>query len=276
MIDDLKIIEKLCKDMRLDIIELAYRCDGPAHIGGALSIVECLAILYGMVMKHNPKDPLQKDRDRFILSKGHGVLAFYSVLHQTGYFSRETLLTFKNEGSALIAHPVMNMNLGIESSNGSLGHGLSMSVGIGWGLKKRGSKSKIFTLLGDGECDEGSVWEAAMSASRLEIDNLTAIVDCNGFQSDGPIRNDSNCLIMESKWKAQGWDTRIVDGHSLEALFTAVTQPNQIKTARRPRVIIASTIKGCGVSFMQGDNSWHHNRLTQITYDKARAELRNE
>ena len=269
-------IEELSRRIRLDILELAYRCDGPAHIGGALSIVECLAVLYGHVMNYDPLNPSWKGRDRFVLSKGHGVLAYFSALHQSGYFSREKLLSFKAEGSDLIAHPVMNLDLGIESSNGSLGHGLSMSVGIGWSLKRSGSKSKIYTLLGDGECDEGSVWEAAMSASRLEIDNLIAIVDCNGFQSDGPVAKDTDSAIMESKWKTFGWDTRIVDGHSIVEISNAITEPALAENVKKPRAIIARTSKGHGISFMQGDNSWHHNRLTQNAYERAIAELNNE
>ncbi len=265
---------ELSRKTRLDIIDLAYRCEGPAHIGGALSIVEILSVLYGSIMRHNPKDPHWENRDRFILSKGHGVLAFYSVLHQCGYFSRDKLLTFKKDGSDLIAHPVMNLELGIESSNGSLGHGLSMAVGIAWALNQKGVNSQVFTLIGDGECDEGSIWEAAMSASRLHLNNLTAIIDCNGFQSDGPVQDDSLPKSLNDKWKAFGWDAEIVDGHNLEELLLALRHSSQ--RTSRPRVIIAKTRKGSGVSFMENDNSWHHNRLTKATYDLARSELIND
>lgn len=268
-------LKQLCKDIRLDVLDMAYRCDGPAHLGGALSIVEILAVLYGSVMNHQPDNPRWEDRDRFILSKGHGVLSFYSALYRIGYFDYEKILTFKENGTDLIAHPVMNLDLGIESSNGSLGHGLSMCVGIAWALRHKNSKSKVFTIIGDGECDEGSIWEAVMSASRLKLGNIVAIVDCNGFQSDGPVQSDSSSEAMQEKWKACGWRTKIINGHSIDELlaaFESETSANRLM----PTVIIARTNKGFGISFMANDNSWHHNRLTKSNYDLARAELLDE
>ena len=269
---NLSDLAELSRKVRLDIIDLAYRCEGPAHIGGALSIVEILVSLYGTIMQHNPKDPQWENRDRFILSKGHGVLAFYSALHQCGYFSRDKLLTFKEDGSDLIAHPVMNLELGIESSNGSLGNGLSMAVGMAWALNLKGIDSQVFTLVGDGECDEGSIWEAAMSASRLHLHNLTAIVDCNGFQSDGPVQEDSLPQSLDKKWKSFGWATQIVDGHSIEDLLTTIQHSYRVRTGK-PKVVIAKTIKGAGIKFMENNNVWHHNRLTKSSYELARNEL---
>jgi transketolase len=276
MNDPYNDLRSLARKVRLDIIDLAFRCDGPAHLGGALSIVEILAFLYGKEMKHSSKNPAWDNRDRFILSKGHGVLAFYSILYQSGYISREKLLSFKRDGGDLMAHPIMNLNLGIESSNGSLGHGLSMSVGIAWALKKKQLSSRVFTILGDGECDEGSVWEAAMSATRFQLNNLVAFIDCNGFQSDGVIGNSNSASIMELKWKAQGWDTFIIDGHSFEELNTAINSQSNRVPSLKPKAIIACTKKGKGVSFMENDNAWHHNRLTSTIYERARSEITGE
>jgi transketolase len=268
-------LNQLCKEIRLDVLDMAYRCDGPAHLGGALSIVEILAVLYGSVMNHQPDDPRWEGRDRFILSKGHGVLSFYSALYRFGYFDYEKILTFKENGTDLIAHPVMNLDLGIESSNGSLGHGLSMCAGIAWALRHKNSDSKVFAIIGDGECDEGSIWEAAMSASRLKLGNIVAIIDCNGFQSDGPVQNDSSSETMQEKWEACGWNTKIINGHSIEELLVAFESESSI-TKLMPTVIIARTNKGYGISFMANNNSWHHNRLTQNNYELARAEILDE
>jgi len=266
----------LSHKVRSDIIELAFRCEGPAHLGGALSIVEILSTLFGGIMRHDPLNALWEERDRFILSKGHGVLAYYAVLHRSGYFSREILETFKKNGSDLIAHPVMNLSLGIESSNGSLGHGLSMSVGVAWALKQKRSFSKVFTLIGDGECDEGSIWEAAMSASRFKLDNLTAIIDCNGFQSDGRISEDNSLEYLRDKWTSHGWKVATVSGNDISNLLTIFRQTDFNESDGLPRVILAKTKKGHGISFMQDNNAWHHNRLTESFYEKARSEIAGE
>lgn len=266
---------ELSKRLRLTVLEMAYRCDGPAHLGGALSIVEILAVLYGNVIKHNPANPFWEGRDRFILSKGHGVLAYYASLFHAGYFSKEILDTFKQNGSDLIAHPVMNLQMGIESSNGSLGHGLSMSTGIAWGLKFKQSNAHVYTLLGDGECDEGSVWEAAASASRFELSNLTAIIDCNGFQSDGVVSNDNLAEALGSKWKSLGWQVSSVPGHSISELLNVFSKNRRSYTNKKPTAILALTEKGHGVSFMRQNNFWHHNRLTENLFNKAREEVVN-
>lgn len=266
---------ELSRNMRLSVLEMAYQCDGPAHLGGALSIVEILAVLYGKVLQHDPIKPCWEERDRFILSKGHGVLAFYAALYHAGYFSREILGTFKQNGSDLIAHPVMNLQMGIESSNGSLGHGLSMSTGIAWGLRFKNSSARVYTLLGDGECDEGSVWEAAASASRFELSNLTAIVDCNSLQSDGAVANDNLTDSLVDKWKSLGWHVITVSGHSISELLNGLLENHERKSLKKPSVILALTEKGHGVSFMRQNNLWHHNRLTENLFNKAREEVVN-
>lgn len=256
-------------EIRKDILKMAFDCKGPAHLGGALSIADILSVLYGKIMNFDPENPLWFDRDRFILSKGHGVLAFYAALHHAGFFSKETLSTFKVNGSDLIAHPVMNMDLGIESSNGSLGHGLSFSVGVALALKKKRKKSRVYVLLGDGECEEGSVWEAAMLASKLQLDNLVCIVDCNGLQSDGPVSRINTDEWLVKRWESFGWKTDLVDGHNVSQLIDSLSSP----VDQLPRVLVARTIKGKGISFMENNNAWHHNRLTEESFHSGMEEL---
>ena len=173
-------LHKLANKCRIQILELAHKSDGPSHLGGGFSMVEIFTVLYGSVLVYDSKNPEWEGRDRFILSKGHGVLPFFVALHNAGFISYEELYTYKKNESDLISHPVMNLRLGMESSNGSLGHGLSMGVGISLALKSKGNLiSRVFVVLGDGECNEGSVWEAIMSAAHFKLDNLVAIVDFN-------------------------------------------------------------------------------------------------
>ena len=260
----------LAKKSRIQLLELAFRSDGPSHLGGGLSMIEIFTVLYGSVLNYNPQIPEWENRDRFILSKGHGVLPFFVALHNAGFISEEKLYTYKKNESDLISHPVMNLSLGMESSNGSLGHGLSMAVGISLALKrKKNYKSRVFVVLGDGECNEGSVWEASMSAAHFKLDNLVAIVDYNKLQSDGDSDSIMDIGVLEQKWESFGWDVISLDGHDINALEVALDNTSSAK----PRVIIAHTVKGKGVSFMENDNAWHHNRLTQTTFEQAMAEL---
>lgn len=264
-------VDDLALKIRREILKLAFNCKGPAHLGGALSIADILAVLYGVILNVDPKNPTWQDRDRFILSKGHGVLALYAALHHVGFFHEDTLSTFKTNGSDLIAHPVLNMELGIESSNGSLGHGLSFSAGIALALKKKRSHSKVFVLLGDGECEEGSVWEGAMLSSKLELGNLVCIIDSNGLQSDGPVSSINNHEWLIKRWEAFGWESESVDGHNIEDLRKSLSKQSD----SRPRVIVARTIKGRGISFMEDNNVWHHNRITEGYFRLAMKELDN-
>lgn len=272
MTKDLKLINQFALSIRQDVLSLAYKCNGPAHIGGSLSIAEILAVLYGKVLRLDPKNPNWTDRDRFILSKGHAVLALYAALCKVGFFDRETLFTFKVNGSDLIAHPVMNSHLGIESSNGSLGHGLSFSTGIAAALKKKSMVGNVYVLLGDGECEEGSVWEAAMLARKLDLENLTCIIDSNGMQSDGPVSSINSHEWLEKRWQSFGWETENVDGHNASDLVDALSKPR----STNPRAIIARTVKGKGVSFMEHNNVWHHNRITEDFFRIAMNELEND
>ena len=263
-------INKMALRMRKNILDVSLSCKRSVHMGGGLSLVEIMATLYGSVLKYKVEDPFWSKRDKFILSKGHGVLGFYSALYEVGIIDKVTFFSFQTNESDLIAHPVMNLSLGIESSNGSLGHGLSLGIGLALGSRKKNIKNKTYVLLGDGECNEGSVWEAAMAAAHFRLNNLTAIVDFNGYQSDGESKTvlDSGDFIQ--KWISFGWDVHEVDGHNVNELLQAFSAPPKFD---KPRVIVARTIKGKGFSFMENNNDWHHNRLTEVSYQNALTEL---
>lgn len=247
--------------MRKAVLKMAYDSGSSAHLGGALSAIDIMAVLYSSVMRLG--------QDKFILSKGHGVLALYATLAEFGIMPRELLATYGQDGTALVAHPVMNERLGIESSSGSLGQGVSMAVGLALAAKRSARNYHTYTLLGNGECNEGSVWEAAMSAVQFGLSNLTIIVDNNHMQSDGFSHEimsvSDNYAAMFS---AIGLDTVEVDGHDIEAIYEALTREQSA-----PRAIVAHTVKGKGVSFMENNNEWHHNRLTETNYQAALSEL---
>jgi len=263
-------LKPIARKIRLDILKMAFECKGPAHLGGGLSMVDVMTTLYANVLNFDPKNPNFALRDRFILSKGHGVLGFFPVLAHFGYFDNSILSTFKQNGSDLVAHPVWNQELGIESSNGSLGHGLSMASGIALAGKLKGEVFRTFVLLGDGECNEGSIWEAAMFAIQYRLDSLTVIVDWNGFQSDGPSSNVIDNSQLPNRWRGFGWEVIEIDGHDFREIEDAFKRPSKIGV---PTVILAKTIKGKGISFMESNNTWHHNRLTEESYLKAVNEI---
>lgn len=263
-------IADMAKVMRLKMLEISYNCTLSTHLGGGLSMTEMMATLYARVLRYDKKNPRWEARDRFILSKGHGVLGYFSALVAAGVISEEAYNTFQTNESDLIAHPVMNLDLSIESSNGSLGQGLSMAVGIALAAKKKSAPFTTYVLLGDGECNEGSVWEAVMSAGQLRLDNLVAMVDYNKLQSDGAAGQIMDLGDLANKFRAFGWDAHDIDGHKIDQLVNAIEAP---KVEGKPRVIVANTIKGKGVSFMENNNEWHHNRLTKANFDLAIAEV---
>lgn len=267
--DEQKIIA-MARTMRRKILDISHACNLSAHLGGGLSMVEITATLYGAVLRYDVKNPAWDGRDRFILSKGHGVLGYFSALNVAGLISDEVFATFQTNGSDLIAHPVMNLPLGIESSNGSLGQGLSMAVGLALAAKRKGMTHKVYVLLGDGECDEGAVWEAMMSAAQYKLDNLTAIVDWNRLQSDGEGKKIMDLGDLPAKWKSFGWNVRAVDGHDIPVLYDAFTNHH---IEGMPKVLVAQTVKGKGVPFMENNNEWHHNRLTKNHYEQALREI---
>lgn len=263
-------ISEMAKIMRFKMLEISHSCNLSTHLGGGLSMTEIMATLYARILNYDKNNSRWDGRDRFILSKGHGVLGYFSALLASGIISQDIFNTFQTNESDLIAHPVMNLDLGIESSNGSLGQGLSMAVGIALAAKKKRLSFNTYVLLGDGECNEGSVWEAVMSASQLKLDNLIAVVDYNKLQSDGVAHQIIDLGDLAEKFRAFGWDVYDIDGHEIDQIVNAFEEP---KIEGHPRAIIANTIKGKGISFMENNNEWHHNRLTKTHFDNALAEL---
>ncbi|MFZ1127620.1 MAG: transketolase [Methanoregula sp.] len=268
-------IKKMAERMREHALTMAFSAGANgAHLGGGLSMIEIMATLYGGVLRLDPKNPDWEDRDRFIPSKGHGVLAYYTALAEAGFFPVEDLKKFEMNGEFLPGHPVMNVKKGIECSSGSLGMGLSFGVGIALAGKTRTKSYHTYVLLGDGECNEGAVWEAAMSASQFHLSNLIAIVDRNDLQYDGCCSEIMNMDPMKAKWESFGWDAVEVDGHDVQALYEAF-QSCTDSSEPKPHVVIAHTIKGKGVSFMENKKEWHHSSLSQKQYETAVAELRS-
>ena len=261
-------------ELRRLIVQTAFDCGEAAHLGGALSMVELLNVLFGQVLRHRPDDPHWDDRDIFILSKGHAVLGYLVVLHAYGYFDREKLATFQQNGSDLIAHPVKKLALGIESSNGSLGQGLSYGLGVAIGMRKRGQdQRRVFVMMGDGECNEGSVWESASLASELGVSNLIAIVDENRLRNDGEntLYNAPGGAVLADVWRAFGWHVVEVDGHDVVAIQGAYQEI--LSNIKKPGVIVARTIKGKGIDFMEDNNDWHHNRITSKVLEDCLMQL---
>ncbi|WP_435230933.1 transketolase [Pseudopelagicola sp. nBUS_20] len=263
--------EAQCLSVRKSIVKTAYECGESTHIGGSLSMVEALVTLFGEFLTHNPADPNWGARDFFILSKGHCVLGYLAVLNNFNYFTDSKLQTFQSNGSDFIAHPVKNTQLGIESSNGSLGQGLSYGLGVAIGFRKRKEDRKVFVLLGDGECNEGSVWETAALAVELEANNLVAIIDENRFRNDGVTTTYESKIKLSNIWRAFGWNVIEVDGHNHSQLQKAFS--NAAQEVNVPTAIVAKTVKGRGISFMEENNDWHHNRITALIYKNCMKEL---
>ena len=258
-------------EIRRTIIKTAAQCGEAAHIGGSLSMTDLLNTLFGQFLRHRPHQPDWSGRDIFILSKGHAVLGYLSILHHYKYFDAEKLKTFQQNGSDLIAHPVKKISLGIESSNGSLGQGLSYGLGLAIGMNKRDEDRRVFVLVGDGECNEGSVWETAALAAELSVNNLVAIIDENGFRNDGQTSTFTHKSQLANIWRAFGWNVLEIDGHDDQAIQTAFQ--NACEHEKGPTAIVAKTVKGCGISFMEGNNDWHHNRITATVLADCLREL---
>jgi transketolase len=252
--------------LRRLILDQARRA-GVGHIGSAFSIVEVIAALYGGVLRaRTPRDP---DRDRFILSKGHGALALYAALHLSGWLSETELDSYCADGSGLGVHPDHRVP-GIDFSTGSLGHGLSLGAGAALGARLAGSSRRVFVLISDAECNAGAAWEAVMFAAHHRLSNLVAIVDVNGQQAFGYTRNVLDLAPLAQKWEAFGWAADDVDGHDVAALSSALAP---VADESRPRVILAETTFGKGVSFMERQLAWHYQPVSDDHYAAAIAEL---
>jgi transketolase len=268
---DIQKSEQWAHDIRREIIEASHDVGKQGvHIGSALSTADILAVLYANVMKYDVANPLSGDRDYFILSKGHAYVGYYAALAKAGFFTNEDIKSqFMTDNGWLPVHPVKNLEKGIEFSGGSLGTGMPFSVGKAYALKLAGKPNKIYSLVGDGECDEGSIWEAFMSASNLGLENLTVIVDKNGMQQDG-LTDEVLNIDIEAMAKACKWNVIEVDGHSHAELIDAFGMSFD---NGKPKCIIANTVKGKGVSFMENDNNWHHANMNEKQYNQAKEEL---
>jgi len=247
-------MEAIAKRLRRHIITMTGKA-GSGHPGGSLSAVEILTALYFRVLRHKPSDPQWADRDRFILSKGHAAPLLYATLAECGYFPVDELLTLRQMDSRLQGHTDRTVTPGVEMSAGALGQGLSFAIGVALAGRLNAQDYRVYVLLGDGECDEGQVWEGAMAAAHFKVDNLVAIVDNNGQQIDGWNRDVMNLDPFPGKWQAFGWHVIEVDGHDLAQLTEAFDQAKLVKG--QPTVIIAHTIKGKGVSFMENNPDFH-------------------
>ena len=243
------------------------------HLGGSCSSADIVAALYFHKMKHDPKDPKNPDRDRFLLSKGHAALVQYAALAIAGYFPQSELKKVKSLGAMLQGHPDMTKTPGIEANTGSLGQGLSIANGMALGLRLDGSKRRVYVIVGDGEQAEGQIWEAAMAASNFRIDNITAIVDCNRLQATGAIIDRFDLNPIRQKWEAFGWNTIEVNGHDVSALLEAFDAAEQVKS--HPTVILAQTVKGKCISFAENNAAFHNGLLTAEQCKTALCDLDN-
>jgi transketolase len=263
--------EAQAKSVRASILEMISG-SGSSHIAAAFSIVDILTVLYFTVLKINPKNSSWEKRDRFILSKGHGGAALYAVLGHRGFFSKSDLANYAQNGSAMAGHIVKDSVPGMEITGGSLGHGLSLGLGMALALKNNKSSSKVFVLMGDGECNEGSIWEAALVAKQFKLDNLVLIIDRNNEQSMGNCKKIMDMEPFLEKWKVFGWHCLECNGHDFTSLLSTFKKALTIKS--KPCVIIAHTIKGKGVSFMEKNPlAWHYKTPRGDLYIQAKKEL---
>lgn len=266
---EIQMLKEKIKKIRKSILEMTASTSPGIHVGASLSCIDIIATLYFMKMRHSPYRPDWSDRDRFILSKGHAAPALYAVLAEAGYFPKEEFGTLKSLNSRLQGHPDLRTP-GVDAPSGSLGQGLSIGIGMALAAKHRGSKNRVYVLVGDGECDEGQVWEALMTAAHLRLDNLVLIIDRNGWQLDDRTEEVKRKAPLKSKIESFGWQTYVVDGHDPEKILDAL---DLCELSDGPAAIIANTVKGKGVTFMEGTNKGHKMRFSNEEYLEALAEL---
>ncbi len=265
-----KQLEIMATKVRMDIIEGVYSAKS-GHPGGSLSSAEIFTYLYCKEMNVDPANPKDPDRDRFVLSKGHCAPGYYGILAEKGFFPKEEIKKLRHIGAMLQGHPDMKGTPGVDMSSGSLGQGISAAVGMALAGKLDNKSYRVYTLLGDGEIDEGQVWEAAMFASHKKLDNLVVIVDWNGLQIDGTIEEVAGPLPIDSKFVSFGFDVQVIDGNNFEAIEAALTNAREVKGM--PSCIILKTVKGKGVSYMENNVSWHGAAPNKEQYEVAMAEL---
>ena len=263
-------LKEMAKKLRRHVITMTATA-GSGHPGGSLSAADIITVLYFRVLRHNPENPQWPDRDRFILSKGHAAPILYATLAEAGYFPVSELTTLRKLDSRLQGHTDRKFTPGVEMSAGSLGMGLSFGIGAALAAKLDSQTYRTFVLLSDGECEEGQTWEAALSAAHFKLDNLTAIVDCNGMQLSGWTRDIMNLEPFTQKWQAFGWHTLDIDGHDLDQILSACQEAEKIKG--KPTIIVARTIKGKGVSFMENNVAFHGKAPSREEAERALKEL---
>jgi transketolase len=252
--EQIAFLEGQAKTIRCLSIEMIGNA-GTGHPGGALSAAEIISVLYFKILRVNSQQPDWADRDRFVLSKGHGTAAWYAALCERGFFPREALKLFRQKGGILQGHPDMRKVPGVDMTTGSLGQGLSAGLGMALAGRMQGKSYHVYVLVGDGEIQEGQIWEAAMAASHFKVDNLTAILDYNDVQLDGPVHKVMEVAPVVDKWRAFGWEVTECDGHDVASLLQAFEAAKAVKG--RPCIIVAHTTKGKGVSFMENTCDWH-------------------
>jgi transketolase len=272
-VHDIKKLDRLARKIRLSIVQM-IGVGQRGHLGGSCSIADVVTALYFSKMRHDPGNPAWPDRDRFLLSKGHAALVQYAALAECGYFPKEELKRVKRCGSMLQGHPDLKSTPGVEANTGSLGQGLSIACGIAAGLRIDDRASRVYCVVGDGELDEGQIWEAAMAASAFKLDNLVAILDCNRLQAMGPIVERFNTNPIPEKWRAFGWHVQEIDGHDMGSILYALDEADKIRL--QPKMIIARTIKGAGISFAENRVEFHNGQMDEAQFEIACACLTAE
>ena len=267
---DIEHLKKIARQIRVDILTMLVEA-GSGHTGGSLSAADIITVLYFYKMRHDPKNPKWEERDKFVLSKGHGAPALYAALGRAGYFGIEHFHTLRKMGSILRGHPNSTVTPGVEVCTGSLGQGLSQANGLALAARLDKKSTRVYVMLGDGETDEGQVWEAAMTSAHYKIDNLCAILDNNGLQIDGPNKEVMNIEPIVGKWRSFGWHVIEINGHEIGEIINALNEAERIKG--QPTMIIAHTIKGKGVSFMENKVEYHGIAPTKGEYERAMKEL---
>jgi transketolase len=268
---DLPALREKARTIRLDILEMTTRAKS-GHPSSSFSVTDIVTALYfGGILRYRSDEPHWPERDRFIMSKGHAAPLLYAVLAQAGYFSRDELWRLREIDSPVQGHPIQDMMPGVEATTGSLGQGLSVGLGHVLGGRLNNLDYRVYVLLGDGECEAGQIWEAAMAAAHFKTDNLVAILDYNKFQETGPISREMALEPLLEKWQSFGWATLEADGHDIEDILNKLNRSMEVKG--RPAIIIAHTVKGKGVSFVERDFTWHGRALSPDLAEKAREEI---
>lgn len=270
---NVKELEQIAAECRVDILEMLEKAKS-GHPGGSLSVIDIIVALFFSEMKMDPKNPYWEDRDRFILSKGHGVPALYAVLAKKGVFPKEELATLRRTNSRLQGHPDRVIMPVVEASTGSLGQGLSIAQGIAMGLKLQNNPARVFCVIGDGESQEGQIWETAMSAPKFKLNNLVVFLDNNNGQIDGHVEEVMDLRPIADKWTSFRWAVQEIDGHSMPQILGALEKARHEK--ERPTMIVARTVKGKGVSFMENNIKWHGVAPTTQELEKAVGEIRGK